>query len=144
MGSNEQQNATFTTGSNSSSAIELSVRGFKRKMKAYTILETEFISMPMWKTILKFSDHVIVSSISFVGGLILQAIFADKLSPEAKAILYVGIIFAVIISIAAFALREKLSKGTGDIEKIIKNETVHEQDNTQRSSEGQEETPEVH
>jgi len=118
--------ATFSTSGAPTSPVIMEIQGSKRKMKAYTITETEFLSMPYWRITIDTSDKIIFSCISFAIGLIVQSCFCETLTPNAKAILVVGLILSVGISLIALYMRKKLKDGNKTIEDIIKTETIHE------------------
>ena len=108
--------------------LSLQVVGSTRHMTAYTITSTELDGLSTWGVIANTSYTISSGFGSFSLGLLMQAIFSDfsKLPALAQAICYVGVPIGVILAIASFLVGRYLSSKKQGLQRIIENQTNHD------------------
>ena len=119
-------NSTFTSGT-----LQIQLSGAIRRMIAYTVTKTELSSFSAWSSVSNKATTTAFSLWSFAIGLLVQALFSDfdKITPVAKAVVYIGCPLAGVLGLVAFTIGKQLTNASGNLETMIKAETEHAAEN---------------
>lgn len=131
MADSNPQSTTSSTFSGGTLQVQLS--GAIRRMIAYTVTKTELSSFSAWSSVSNKATTTAFSLWSFAIGLFVQALFSDfdKISPVAKAIVYLGCPLSAVLGLVAFLIGRQLTNASGNLESMIKAETQHAAENNE-------------
>lgn len=112
----------------SSGRLEISVRGSKRNVKAFTIFETEKIALSTFNDTKNNFYKISSSCLTFGTGVLIEALFCGWTNIEffAKAITICGTSFSCIGAISFFVFGRRFAKSIINLDRLIEIETQHE------------------